>query len=319
MNFKALVLTVALAALHAGGFAQDLSGRSVQILVPFAAGGSTDITARALAKAMEKDLNTPVVVVNKPGAGGTIALAEVARAKPDGHVLGVFLAANAAIAPHIQKSVPYDPLKDFTPIATYAVSTIYLAVRADSPYKTLDDVMNDMKARPGKVVVGITTLGSSTHLATARLARERGLQTDFVTFNGGAQVITALLGGHIPVAAVAGEIYPHVVAGKLRFIASYQKASIPALTNVPSIDANGFNWEADSWVGMAGPAGMSEDLRAKLEASVLKATSDPEYKRVLAEMAMVPRLENGRQLRATLEKSHKDVGALVKAIGLTAQ
>jgi Uncharacterized protein conserved in bacteria len=109
------------------------------------------------------------------------------------------------------------------------------------------------------------------------------------------------------------------VAGKLRFIASYQKASIPALTNVPSIDANGFNWEADSWVGMAGPAGMSEDLRAKLEASVLKATSDPEYKRVLAEMAMVPRLENGRQLRATLEKSHKDVGALVKAIGLTAQ
>lgn len=319
MNLRALVLVAALASPHAAGWAQDLSTRPVQLLVPFAAGGSTDVTARALAKVMERDLGTPVVVVNKPGAGGTIALAEVARAKPDGHTLGVFLAANAAIAPQIQKAVPYDPLKDFTLIANYAVSTIYLAVRADSPYKTLEDVLADMKANPSKVTVGITTFGSATHLATARLARERGLQTEFVTFNGGAQVITALLGGHIPVAVLAGEAYPQVASGKLRFVSSFQKASIPQLASVPSIQSNGFNWEADSWVGLAGPAGMSEQLREKLEASVIKATNDPDYRRVLADMAMVPRVETGRQLRATLENSHKEVGALVKAIGLTTQ
>jgi tripartite-type tricarboxylate transporter receptor subunit TctC len=309
--FAALLGAAPLATCGAAAFPDH----PIQLYVPFGAGGSIDVTARALATAAQKILGAPVLVVNKPGAGGAIALAEVARAKPDGYTLGVIMAANGAIAPQMQK-VPYDAQKDFSIIANYALSTIYVAVRADSPYKTLNDLLADMKANPGKILVGITTLGATTHLSTARMMRERGLQTDYVTFGGGAQVITALLGGHISVATLAGEALPYVTSGKIRFLASFAQASVPALADVPSIQASGFNWEADSWVGLAAPAGLPEAQRKILETAFIKAAADPDYLRVVAEMAMVSQPMPGEQLRKTMVQSYRDIGELIHAIGL---
>jgi len=314
ITLKKWLATAAIVLLPAA-HAADFPTRPVQLLVPFGAGGSIDLTARALGKAMEKTLGTPVVVVNKPGAGGTIALAEVARAAPDGYTLGVALAANAAIAPQIQK-VPYDSLKDLTPIANYTTSTIYVAVKADSPYQTLEDVLTDIKARPGEVMVGITTLGSTTHLSTARMLKDRGLSTEYVTFGGGAQVITALLGGHIPVATLAGEALPYATSGRVRFLASFSRESVPALANVPSILDMGFSWEADSWVGIAAPAGLDPAIRARLEQSVLEAASDPEFLRVNAEMAMLAQPLDGEALGELMKQSYEGIGVLVKDAGL---
>ena len=317
IDLKKCVAIAALAVLPCYA-AAEYPERPVRLLVPFGAGGSIDLTARALAKAMEKELGATVVVENRPGAGGAIALGEVSRSKPDGYTVGVAMAANAAIAPQIQK-VPYDPIKDLTPIASYAVSTIYIAVRADSPYQTLEDVLADMKAKPGEVMVGITTLGSTTHLSTARMLNERGLKTEYITFGGGAQVITALLGGHIPVATLAGEALPYATSGKVRFLASFSRASVPALAKVPSIDASGFMWEADSWVGLTGPAGMDEAVRAKLEQSVLTAVKDPNFVRVAQDMAMPTQPMTGAELGQTMKQSYSDIGALVKQSGLAAQ
>lgn len=313
----AAVATVALVPAVSSE-AETFPDHPIQLYVPFAAGGSIDLTARALAKAAEHDLGGSVVVVNRPGAGGAIALTEVAHARPDGYTLGVVMAANAAIAPQIQK-VSYRPLQDFVPIANYAMSTMFIAVRADSPYRTLEGLLDDMKAHPDKILVGLTTLGSTTHLSTARMMRERGLQTDYVTFGGGAQVITALLGGHVPVASVAGEALPYVTAGKVRFLASFSKAPVPGVPDVPWIGASGFKWEADSWVGLAAPAGLPEPLRAKLEAVFMKAATQPDYLRVVNEMAMLPNVVDSKGLRQMMQRSYGDIGQMVRTIGLTQQ
>ncbi|MBV7482986.1 tripartite tricarboxylate transporter substrate binding protein [Bordetella sp. BOR01] len=314
-----LITAIAAVALAPAVSAADsFPDHPIQLYVPFGAGGSFDLTARALAKAAEKELGSPVVVVNKPGAGGAIALGEVARAQPDGYTIGVFTAANAVIAPQIQK-VTYDPLKDFSLISNYATSTLFVAVRADSPYQTLDDMLADMKARPGDVMVGVSTIGSSTHLSTARMMLERGLQTEYVTFGGGAQVLTALMGGHIPVASVAGEALPYVTSGKIRFLASFSRAPIPGLPDVPWIGESGFKWEADAFVGLAAPKELAEPRRALLEKAFLHAAEDPDYLRVVQDMAMLPNALDGKTLQEILGQSYQQTGTLVKAVGLAQQ
>ncbi|SOE46512.1 Tricarboxylate transport protein TctC [Orrella dioscoreae] len=288
----------------------------IQLFVPFSAGGSIDVTARALGRALEKTLpGASVVVVNRPGGGGSIALGQVARAKPDGYTLGVFMPPNAVITPNMQ-SVNYDAKTDFSLIANYALTTLYVAVPADSPYKTLQDLLGDMQAEPGKVMFGITTLGSGTHLATARMLQEKGLSTEFVTYGGGAQVITALLGDQIKVATLAGEALPYVLSGKVRFLASFSAKKIEAIKDVPSIRDAGFDWDADVWTGLAAPKGLDEQVRKKLELAVEQATKDPEFIRAMESMAMIPQYLSGAALQTQFEESHETLPPLIKAAGL---
>ncbi|WP_454690325.1 Bug family tripartite tricarboxylate transporter substrate binding protein [Achromobacter aloeverae] len=308
----ALLFANARAASPADGF----PSHPIQLYVPFSAGGSIDVTARALGRALEKTLpGASVVIVNKPGAGGAIALGQVARANPDGYTLGVFMPPNAVIAPHMQ-AVAYDPKKDFSLIANYALTTLYIAVPADSPYKTLNDLLADMRANPGKIMFGITTLGAGTHLATARMMKERGLKTEYITYGGGAQILTAMLGGQIKVATLAGEALPYVLSGKIRFLASFSSQKIAAIKNVPSIRELGFDWDADVWTGLAAPRGLDESIRKKLENAVAQAVKDPEFQRVMESMAMIPQSMSGAQLQAQFEQSDKTLGPLIKAAGL---
>ncbi|ALM83511.1 tripartite tricarboxylate transporter substrate binding protein [Bordetella sp. N] len=301
---------------HAASPADGYPSHPIQLYVPFSPGGSIDVTARALGRAMEKTLpGASVVIVNKPGAGGAIALGQVARAKADGYTLGVFMPPNAVIAPHMQ-TVAYDPHKDFSMIANYALTTLYVAVPADSPYKTLDDLLGDMKAHPGKVLFGITTLGAGTHLATARMLKERGLTTEYVTYGGGAQILTAMLGGQIKVATLAGEALPYVLSGKIRFLASFSSQKIAAIKDVPSIRESGFKWDADVWTGLAAPNGLDESVRKKLETAVAQAVKDPEFQRVMESMAMIPQSMSGKELQAQFEQSDKTLGPLIEAAGL---
>jgi tripartite-type tricarboxylate transporter receptor subunit TctC len=295
--------------------ADSFPSHPVQLLVQFPPGGSVDATARALARAAEKELGVPVVIVNRPGAGGTISLAQVARSRADGYTLGVAGASNIAITPQIQK-ISYDPLQDFSPISAYAKSGIFLAVRADSPYKSLDDLLADMKVRPGAISVGMPTLGSINHLAMVRMLRERGLKAESVAFGG--NVITSLIGGDMPVACISGEILPYVTSGKVRLLASFTKTSVPALSQVPWIGASGFPWESESWLGIVAPAKLPEGVRAKLEAAFMKAALDPEFQKGLPELVMFPINADGKALGQMMKQSHAKLGELIKVIGLKA-
>jgi len=296
--------------------ADKFPSHPIQLYVPFSAGGSIDVTARALAQALQKTLpGASVVVLDKPGAGGAISLGQVARAKPDGYTLGIFMPPNAVITPHMQ-SVTYNPHKDFSLIANYSLVTFYIAVPKDSPYKTLDDLLADMKAHPGKVMFGITTLGSGTHLATARMLAEQNLHTQYITYGGGTQILNAMLGGQIKVATLAGEALPYVLSGKIRFLASFSSEKIPAIKDVPSVRASGFNWDADGWVGLVAPKGLDESIREKLETAVIQATKDPQFIHVVNSMAMIPQAMTGSELQHQFEQSDKILGPLIKAAGL---
>lgn len=296
--------------------ADDFPSQPIQLYVPFNPGGSVDVTTRALGRAIEKELpGTTVVVVNRPGAGGSIALGQVARANPDGYTLGVFVPPNAVIAPQMQ-DVPYDALQDFSYVAHYGVTTLYVAVPADSPYRTLDDLLDDMQAHPGKVMIGVTTLGSTPHLATARMLKDRDLTSEYVAYGGGAQIITAMLGNQVPVAALAGEAIPHVLSGKIRFLASYSADKVSAVQDVPSIREFGFEWNAESWTGLVAPTGLDEGIRQKLETAVMQATKDPDFQKTMESMATIVKPMTGSELQHLLEQSHKDLTPLIKDAGL---
>lgn len=292
--------------------------RPLQLIVPFGAGGSTDVVARALAKVAEAELGQPVVVMNKAGAGGSIALDEVKRAAPDGHVLSLFTASGTTVTPFLQK-VNYDPLKDFSPVMTFGGYTTYLAVAADSPIKTFSDLTSRIRQNPDKVVVGITTRGAVNHLGAARLMGERQLRVEYVPMNSGAQLITALLGGHIEVASISGEIAPQVKAGRLRALVSFTREQFPEMKDVPSIQQNGSNWELDSWLGIAAPAGTPEPVRQRLEAAFIKAAQDATFLRVMNDMAMIVSVGNGQVLKQKLESTHADNGKVIRELRLDKQ
>lgn len=319
MKRRRLLHTVVLSALLspvAGALAQSgFPAKPITLVVPFGPGGSTDVVARSLAKIVALDLGQPIVVLNKGGAGGAIALDQVKRAAPDGYTLALFTASGATVTPHLQK-VPYDALRDFSPVMGFGGYTTYLAVAADSPFKSFQDLTDYARKNPDQLVLGITTKGAVNHLGAARLMSERSLQVEFVPFGSGAPIITALLGGHLKAASVSGEIAPMVKSGKLRALVSFTREQFPGMKDVPSIQQNGSNWELDSWLGIAAPAGTPGPVRKQLEASFMNAAHDPAFLQVMNDMAMIVSVRDGAALKETLDKTYADNGRIIRALKL---
>jgi tripartite-type tricarboxylate transporter receptor subunit TctC len=321
MKRRSILHAAALCALLGPLSAVAQSGypaKPITLVVPFGAGGSTDVVARALAKAAEQDLGQRILILNKAGAGGAIAFDQVKRAEPDGYTLALFTASGATVTPHMQK-VPYNALQDFTPVMNFGLYTTYLAVAADSPFKTFQDLTAYAQKNPGQLVLGVTTIGAVNHLGAARLMSERNLQVDYAPFGSGAQIITALLGGHIKAASISGEIAPMVKAGKLRALASFTREQFPDLKDVPSIQQYGATWELDSWLGIAAPAHIPEPIRKRLEASFMKAARDPAFLQVMNDMAMIVAVRDGAGLKQALEKSYAENGRVIRELKLEAK
>lgn len=293
----------------------DFPESEITLLVPFTAGGATDLTARALAQGVEERLGQPVVVVNRPGAGGATALDELAKSEPDGYTLSVFNAIAAAISPHMRE-VPFDPLNDFAPIMNYGAYTTFIAVRDGSDFETLDDLVAYARENPRAVTVGISAIGASSHLGTARLMAENDAEVTFVPFGGGAPAVTALLGGHLAVAVTSGEILPHVRSGDVRLLALLQDAEIEEFPDVPSIRELGYDWDLNSWLGIAGPAGLPEETLAVLEKAFSEAMQDERFKKVMDDLAMLTISQDSEAARQALEQSYEDFGAITRDLGI---
>ncbi len=279
----ALALGPALLAMPALG--QGFPTRPITLVIPFAPAGGSDLTARALAKAAEPLLGQPITVVNRPAGGGATAMQEVARAAPDGYTIVNSTAILMGIAPHMRE-VPYNAATDFTPLMTYGAFNTFVAVRADSPYQSLRDLLDFAKANPRVTTVGVSVIGASSHLGMARLAQESQAQVSFVPFGGGAPAVTALLGRHITCTVVSGEVLPFVANGQARLLATLMGSRVPSLPNVPTIRELGFNWEMNSWLGMAGPKGMPAPVVQRLQDAFLQAMNDATFKRVMEEIAV---------------------------------
>jgi len=267
------IATAATLALPALAQAQAFPSRPLKLICPWPAGGSSDIVMRALAVAATKVLGQQVVIENKPGASGMLGPNELVKAAPDGYTLSQ-ITIGVARLPHMQK-MQFDPLKDFTYIACLTGYTFGIVVRADSPFKTVKDLVQYAKANPGKFNYGSTGNGTTPHLAVEEFANKAGIQLTHVPFKGSSDGLQALLGGHVDAHSDATGWAPHVEAGTLRLLATYGSKRTKRWPKVPTLNELGYDTVSDSPFGIAGPRGMDPSVVLKLQDGFKKTLSDP--------------------------------------------
>lgn len=265
--------------------AEDYPAETVTILVPFPPGGTTDLTARMLAEFMATKFGKPFVVENRPGAGGNIGTALVARAKPDGYTLTISGVGTHAANFGLYPDMPYDALKDFTHITDIARGPNAIAVNGQASIKDLSDLLAQAKADPGSLNYASPGNGSSGHLAFELLKQKAQVSINHVPYKGAAPAVTDVIGGHVPVLIVnADTLLPHVKAGALRLLAVTSPERSPLYPDVPTVAELGFEgFSAISWTGLSAPAGLPADIVEKLRAVTLEALNSPKIKARFAE------------------------------------
>ncbi len=253
--------------------AQAFPAKPIKLICPWPAGGSSDIVMRALAESAGKALGGQVIIENKPGASGMLGPNELVKAAPDGYTLSQ-VTIGVARLPHMQK-MQFDPLRDFTYIACLTGYTFGIVVKADSPFKTIKDLVNYAKANPGKFNYGSTGNGTTPHLAIEEFASKAGIQLTHVPFKGSSDGLQALLGGHIDAHSDATGWGPHVEAGTMRLLATYGSKRTKRWPQVPTLNELGYDTVSDSPFGIAAPRGMDPKLVRRLQDAFKKTLSDP--------------------------------------------
>jgi len=314
LNRRALVAVLA-ATLTSAGWAQSFPSKPLRIIVPFGAGGVADLTARTVGQKLSQTLGQPVVIENKPGAGGVGAADTVAKSAPDGHTLLLMSNASAVTATLFNK-LPYDTVKDFTPVSTLGFFDIAVVTANDSKFKTLGEVLAYAKANPGKLNVGSINIGSTQNLAAELFKSNAGMDMQIVPFNGTPAVVNALRGGQIDVAVeIVSPIMGQIKGGALRALAITDTERSALLPDVPTTKEAGLpNYQASSWNALAVPAGTPKDVVARLHREIAAALKDPEVSKKLRDLNIEPRSSTPEQSQAFLQSEIKRWGdVIVKA------
>jgi tripartite-type tricarboxylate transporter receptor subunit TctC len=322
MSVITTVKALAAAALLAAGLvagsaaAQDFPTRAITLIVPWPAGGSTDTHLRKLAELASKHLGQPIVIENKPGGGGMIGPAGMARtAAPDGYTISQ-LTINALRQPHMQK-VDWDPLKDFTWIIGVSGYTFGLVVKSDSPMKTFDDVVKYAKANPGKFSYSSTGIGTSPHLLIEQVADKAGIQLLHVPFKGNADSTQALMGGHVMAQSDATGWGKFVDAGTFRLLVTFGDQR--TRWGAPTAKELGYDVVSHSPYGIAGPKGMDPRVVKILHDAFKKAMDDPEHQKVLQQLDQVYWYKSTDDYYRWAAETYRSERALVERLGLLAK
>ena len=279
-----LALTASVALSAAAAWPE----KSVNVIVPFPAGGSTDTIARAMAQHMGEKLGQPFVVDNRPGATGTIGATAVKRAAPDGYTLLVASLGPFVIAPHLVKNIPYDAVKDFDYISLPVQAPNVLVASPAQKARTVADVIAALKAQPGKISFASSGNGSSDHLSAELFWQQSGTSGLHIPYKGGAPAINDLLGGQVDFSFQnVNAVLPHIRAGKLHAIAVTGDRRSPVLPDVPTLAEAGVKGaEIYSWQGLAAPRGLPAEVKKKLADAAIQAISEPALKKRLTEQGM---------------------------------
>jgi tripartite-type tricarboxylate transporter receptor subunit TctC len=262
-----------LAALPSAVLAQPWPARPIRLVCPFPPGGGTDVVSRLVAEKLGTALSSSVVVDNKPGAGGNLGLDQVAKAAPDGYTLGMGQTSNLAINPTLYSSLPFNPLKDFAPVALVASQPMVLIVRNDAPWKTLAELVQAAKAKPGSVTMASAGSGTVGHLAGEMFARQAGIDFVHVPYKGASPALTDLMGGQVAIFfASAGAVVPQLTpGGRVRALAVSSAQRMARLPNVPTIAESGYpGFEATDWKGVVAPAGTPPAIVDRINAEIVR-------------------------------------------------
>lgn len=297
--------------------AQAYPTKPVTIIVPFAAGGTTDILARIIGQALTAELGQSVVVDNRAGAGGNIGGQAAAKAAPDGHTLFMGTVGTHAINASLYKKMPFDPVKDFAPLTRVANVPNLLVANPAQPYKSVKDLIAYAKANPGKVNFGSSGNGSSIHLSGELFKSLAKVDMQHVPYKGSAPAVTDLLGNQIDIMFDnMPSAIQHVRSGKLAPLAVTTAKRSPELPNVPTIAEAGVpGYEATSWFGMFAPAGTPAPVLAKLNAAIVKVLAQPDVKKKINEQGAEVYSETPEQFAAFIQAESVKWGKVVKESG----
>jgi tripartite-type tricarboxylate transporter receptor subunit TctC len=300
--------------------AQSYPTKPLRIVVPFGAGGVADLTVRTVAQKMSEGLGQSVVIDNRPGAGGIVAAEMVAKSEPDGYTLLLMSNANAVSA-GLFKALPFDPVKDFTPVSLMGTFDLAIVTSAESRFQTLPELLTWAKANPGKLNIGSINIGSTQHLTAELFKSVAGLDAQVVPFNGTPAVMTALRGGQIDVAVeVLSPVLPQIKGGVMRALAVTGPNRNTALPQVPTAKEGGVpNLVATSWNGLGVPAKTPQAVVDRLNKEVNAALQNPAVRQKLLELNVEPQPTTVPQSLEWLQTEIKRWGDVIQRAGIQKQ
>jgi tripartite-type tricarboxylate transporter receptor subunit TctC len=284
------LLALTLALLPQTALAQSYPAKPITLVVPFPAGSTTDLVGRILSDELGKAIGQNVVIDNRGGAGGGLGSEAVARSAPDGYTLLMGTIGTHSINPAVYAKINYDPIADFSPIIQFGTAPNVLVVHPDLPIKSVNDLIEYIRANPGKVNYGSSGNGTSNHLSGAMFVARNNLKATHVPYRGGAQAITDLLRGEIQFMFYHYlPLLGHIKEGKLRAIANTNATRIEALPDVPVMKEAGMDdFEVSAWFGVYAPAKTPPDVVQKLNQTILKIINTPEVKKSLMTQGIDP-------------------------------
>ena len=308
-----LAVSVAISTLCLAAAAQTYPVRAISLVVPFPAGGTTDVLARAVGQELSKSLGQPVVVESKPGAGATLGADFVAKAKPDGYTL-LMGAVHHTIATSVYKKLPYDFQKDLTPISTVALVPNVLVINPNVPAKTVRELLALAKADPGKFTYGSNGNGTGQHLIGAQFEAMGGVQLLHVPYKGSGPLTTDLLGGQITMSFdTITPVLQHIKSGKLRALAVTTLKRSSALPDVPTLDEAGLKgFDLGTWFGLLAPAGTPKDVVARLNAEIVKIVNAPDFRKKMDDIGAEPAGNTPEQMARQIKDDTERFAKLVK-------
>ncbi len=318
MKRRSIALAALAATLPRLALAQDKP--PVRILVGFPPGGSADVVARLLADRMRASLGQNVIIDNKPGAAGRVAMGELKRSAPDGQTLIVQPSGALVILPWLYKNLGYDPVKDYTPVARASTFDFAVTAGPGAPAGDLRAILAWMKANPAKANYATPGAGTVPHFTGVMLSQAIGMPLTHVAYKGGAPALNDLLGGQVPLMIdTPVETIEHHRAGKLRIVGVTGEARSKALPEVPTLREQGIDLAADAFFGVYGPAGLPADVTARLSRAVADALRTPEVADKITSLGLVPAYGNGAELAAVQAAHLKRWEAPIKASGFTVE
>ena len=318
-RLPAIALAFVLAAGHAA-HAQTYPSQPIKMIVPFTAGGTTDILARTIGQKLGESLHQPVIVENRPGAGGNIGADAVAKAKPDGYTILMGTIGTQAINASLYSKMPYDSARDFAPITLVAIVPNVLMVHPSVPAKNVAELVALAKAKPGQLNFASSSTGGSPHLSGEMFKQMTGVDIVHVPYKGSAPAITDLLGGQVTLMfdnLPSG--LPHVKAGKLRALGVTSAKRSPAAPDIPTIAESGVpGYEVDSWFGILAPAGTPTEIVNKLNAEIVRILKLPDVNDRLAEQGAQAVGDTPQHFAEHIRKETAKWAKVVKASGAKA-
>ncbi len=314
------LLALLLLAMCSLVYAQPYPNRPIRIIVPFPPGNTMDIMSRLIGPKMAERMGQQVIVENRPGASGMLGLDLVAKSAPDGYTIGAGQGGNLTVLPHTSKSIPYNPLKDFVPIAVSTTNYLGIVANPGAPFKSIGEMVQWAKANPGRLTVATNGEGGFPHLAFEHLRTMASITYTHVPYKGSAAIATDVIGGQVQVAidGITG-MAPHIKSGRLRLLAVTNKSRVDLWPDTPAAAEDVPGYESGGWFGYIAPAGTPREIVLRLNDEINRAMRSPDVSEKLVAAGLIVVTEPPEHFANVLKNDYAKYGKLVKDIGFQPQ